>query len=558
MLSCSPCLDESFTTRGPGTRDAASCHAIPQNHRTPTFPLDTPVTVRFDWTKYLEPDQDTRTIDMYLSLQFKWRDDRVALHSYLGQRLGAAISESEWRALGMWLPAFTLSDADANTTVDSTITTTAAPLGYGNTQVTCTWNFNLEPVTIKWYVDTGKYKLDWALFPFGEQHLRLQLQCLSGAACSPDASDGSFSSNATTPENATVIEDVDDATGTTRRRVLRVGSAAIAGSALGSSASGSSDGLPLQFPYVNDVKELVEGTSGYPKFTITLTMRRVASLYIVRLCVPLVLVLVLALYFFYVNESYNQLDLSFNSLLVIALIAIEVKDFMPNHVISITWIDWFVTINIVLIVFATILSLIIIVLEEHPSPLMNVCSVCMDNTVKRTQWIAAAIINGTLLILGYVNVDSDTIRLFAILSVVVDVILFSVIFAVSARYAMRKEKRKMLEEKADYNPSEIEQRDAETVPMAVAALESMSGLVEPESKADYQAGLANGVANGDESPSASGRVIGSSGRVKVRRRASSRKPHVESAAEDTGRPYSHNDRSFEFVTTSHDDPNHRV
>ena len=68
------------------------------------------------------------------------------------------------------------------------------------------------------------------------------------------------------------------------------------------------------------------------------TMRRVATLYIIRLCIPLILVLLLALLFFYVNDSYEQLNLSFNSLLVIALIAIEVKEFMPDHVIVVTWI----------------------------------------------------------------------------------------------------------------------------------------------------------------------------------------------------------------------------
>ena len=77
-------------------------------------------------------------------------------------------------------------------------------------------------------------------------------------------------------------------------------------------------------------------------------MERTAVLYIVRLCVPLILVIFLSLYFFYVNDSYHQLDLSFNSLLLITLIGIEVKDFMPDHVVVITWIDWFLLANILL------------------------------------------------------------------------------------------------------------------------------------------------------------------------------------------------------------------
>ena len=66
------------------------------------------------------------------------------------------------------------------------------------------------------------------------------------------------------------------------------------------------------------------------------TMSRMPVLYVVRLCLPLMLVIILALYFFYVNDSYHQLDLSFNSLLVVTLMGIEVKDFMPDHVITVT------------------------------------------------------------------------------------------------------------------------------------------------------------------------------------------------------------------------------
>jgi hypothetical protein len=55
-----------------------------------------------------------------------------------------------------------------------------------------------------------------------------------------------------------------------------------------------------------------------------------------------------------------QLELCFTALLLLALLGIEVKDFMPDHVIGLTWLDAFVTINICIMVVTTLMSLFII------------------------------------------------------------------------------------------------------------------------------------------------------------------------------------------------------
>ena len=60
-------------------------------------------------------------------------------------------------------------------------------------------------------------------------------------------------------------------------------------------------------------------------------MRRLFMLYLVRLCIPLFLVLMLALFSFSLGDAYEQLNFAFNALLVITLIGIEVRCFVRAH-----------------------------------------------------------------------------------------------------------------------------------------------------------------------------------------------------------------------------------
>ena len=208
-------------------------------------------------------------------------------------------------------------------------------------------------------------------------------------------------------------------------------------------------------------------------------MRRVATLYMVRLCLPMLLVLVLALYFFYVNEAYQQLDLSFNSLLVIALIAIEVKDFMPDHVISVTWIDWFVTINILLIVFATALSLAIIVLEESGNPIVRACAPPLDRAVKRTQPIGALIINLVMMCYGFLDgIGANETSIGDVLTFIwtgffCDILACLLMFWYDASITVKKTRKELAEEAAQ---EEKEPVAVEALSLDVASAASPSGI----------------------------------------------------------------------------------
>eukprot|EP00966_Prymnesium_polylepis_P121709 2812879-Prymnesium_polylepis.1 len=166
-----------------------------------------------------------------------------------------------------------------------------------------------------------------------------------------------------------------------------------------------------------------------------------------------------SLYFFYLGDSYHQLDLTFNSLLVIALLAIEVKDFMPDHVTVVTWIDWsappllssrfptvwhvahrtppFVTMNVLLIVFAVGMSLSIIVLEESSRPLLKAWSGALDRAVRWTQPVGVFVVNGLMLMLAYSNdyVSVNTVETYMWAAFGANLLACFILFIVEARQA---------------------------------------------------------------------------------------------------------------------------
>jgi len=452
-ITCLPCTEVDLTTFGEGTRSKDDCRAVPKYHLNPNSPQKTPVAATIWWYKYLEPQQDERLIGVYLSVIFEWRDDRVLgvplLHSRT--KSGRSTPEQEWRDLGMWLPSFTVFDLDSNTTTDSKIEVAqeynaSVPHRF---EVKCLWSFRLAPATFQWYVqETADYRLDWRMFPFGAQQLPVRLQCNRGASCSlNDVTDGTGMGAA--PSDPEVTAENSANSSYARRQALAVKSIRSGGSASSATlrvgtaggvsfSSSSGEGLASdQFPLINSEIGLSSPLSQDTSILITITMRRIPTLYIIRLCLPLGLVIMVSLYFFYLGDSYHQLDLTFNSLLVIALLAIEVKDFMPDHVTVVTWIDWFVTMNVLLIVFAVGMSLSIIVLEESSRPLLKAWSGALDRAVRWTQPVGVFVVNCLMLMLAYSNdyVSVNTVETYMWAAFGANLLACFILFIVEARQA---------------------------------------------------------------------------------------------------------------------------
>jgi len=492
MLECAPCQNEDMTTNGGGKRNLQDCTEVPQMRLQPDFPRATPTQFSWWWYKYGTPDQDERTIDVHLRLEFAWRDERVARHPTLSRRLGRSVSEAQWRAAGMWLPSFEIHDADGNTTTNSEISTTVRALGGGELAVDCRWIMNLEPLTIDWTGDSEAY-IDWSMFPFGEQLLRLKLSCSDGADCwFHDLTNGTGACQGNPEESAQPQEgeaqESNEEAASLRRLSSRTSSSSAPSRAASSgsliavsrlSADGDNGGFlardadaSSEFPLVRTITYTSPSSrQGSLNFFIDITMERMAVLYIVRLCVPLILVIFLSLYFFYVGDSYHQLDLSFNSLLLITLIGIEVKDFMPDHVVVVTWIDWFLLGNIVLVVFVTGLSLLIIVFEESDNPLVSCLADVLDGTVKRTQVYVATLLNMLLICMGYGRIlgwsspfsgDSmpSVIDVQYVIMVIIgaDVVLCAFFFGIGASFKVREVRTKMKIDLALEVKREIEAR----------------------------------------------------------------------------------------------------
>jgi len=114
-------------------------------------------------------------------------------------------------------------------------------------------------------------------------------------------------------------------------------------------------------------------------------------------------------------------------------------------VTSVTWLDWFVLINIILIVFAVAMSLVIIVLEESERPAIKACASPLDQAVRHTQPAGVLTINGIMLGMGLLDVDVDvsTIVTTAWAAVAVDIFTCFAVFTLNAWPAVRKARREM-------------------------------------------------------------------------------------------------------------------
>ena len=233
--------------------------------------------------------------------------------------------------------------------------------------------------------------LDWYMFPFGTNTLRIDVTCKPEANCTfhQQSKLGEYSA----------IEDEDGSSALNGRRLSLTARAAVASSA------GEGD-FPKDMPLLEDslISSMENGNTTY---RIAFTLKRAAGLQLVRLVIPTVLIMVLGVCVFFVADSTWTMEMTFNVLLVLSVISVEVKDFFPSHVTYMSWIDWFVVANLLLIVACSFLGLMCIVASESESDTKQQLGVKLDEAISETQPIAALVLNVALLCAGMIGGGHD-------------------------------------------------------------------------------------------------------------------------------------------------------
>jgi hypothetical protein len=64
------------------------------------------------------------------------------------------------------------------------------------------------------------------------------------------------------------------------------------------------------------------------------------------------LCVILTVFVFFTKDNYNQLGLSFSSILIVSVVSVEAKDDFPDFWIRTSWIDMFVIGNVSALVTA--------------------------------------------------------------------------------------------------------------------------------------------------------------------------------------------------------------
>jgi len=74
---------------------------------------------------------------------------------------------------------------------------------------------------------------------------------------------------------------------------------------------------------------------------------------------------------------------------------------LPSNWITSTWLDQFVLVNMVFMVFQVLTSIMIIVFEEKETERGKRHALALDRTIKYTQITGSIIINITMIAMGY-------------------------------------------------------------------------------------------------------------------------------------------------------------
>ena len=283
---------------------------------------------------------------MAIFMQFSWHDPRLVLDPHFERDFrenaitlnadGTArtaivtITTAEWRRRKFWLPPYRvpssisglegeLSGIDDD--IDqSNVTISLSPYEDGDklwrqqrSIVHVVWSRSLENAVVKWD------DLNWYMFPFGRQPLTVELMCREEVLCDerPNAALGVYKTHPLTEEQIESDPTIP----------LEPGSLIMS----------SSFSMPLN--RVTPESNLSTSLSDR-RHVIELVLVRDSDLQVVRLVVPTILTMLLGVIVFLVQDSTWTVDMCFAVLLVLTVIAVEVKDDFPSHVTYRSWMEY--------------------------------------------------------------------------------------------------------------------------------------------------------------------------------------------------------------------------
>lgn len=451
-LGCIGCPNQLYGTGRSGATSKDEC-IVPIFELRPTLPLGcmppacvdqpTPVDVFWHFLGTSSPEPETKRVRLKLFVEISWTDPRIALQSLVGNLLNEqAIQEggvrkltlttSQWRQYGLWLPGYSVRNAVSGLSGElthdddaklSNITLIQSRLPDGHRKawpsqlflIQCVWSRFLgsetEEAVINWD------DLDWSMFPFGTNTLSIDVTCKPEANCT-------FHQQSTLGKYA-VIENEDGPSTLPGRRLKVTARVAVA------SRSGGGE-FPKDMPLVED-SLLWSMENGNATYRIAFTLKRSSMLQLVRLVIPTVLIMVLGVCVFFVADSTWTMEMTFNVLLVLSVISVEVKDFFPSHVTYMSWIDWFVVANLLLIVACSFLGLVCIIASESESDIKQQLGVKLDEAISETQPIAALVLNVALLCAGMIDGSQiEVVQAICFTFFVADVLVLALAIAVKS------------------------------------------------------------------------------------------------------------------------------
>jgi len=413
QVSCAKCPTDMHMTGIRGASHADDC-SIPKPEFRPTLPVgctppsctDSPTQADVYWTMESidAPDGEEKTVSMAIFMQFSWHDPRLVLDPHFerdfrenaitlnadgtARTATVTITTAEWRRRNFWLPPYRvpssvsglegeLSEIDDD--IDqSNVTISLSPYEDGEklwrqqrSIVHVVWSRSLENAVVEWD------ELNWHMFPFGRQPLTVELMCREEVLCEErsNAANGKYKTHPP-PQ----IE--SDPT-----MPLEPGS-------LSMSSSFSTSVTPE-----SNLSTSLSSTPASRSMRIQLVLVRDSDLTVVRLIVPTILTMLLGVFVFFVQDSTWTVDMCFAVLLVLTVIAVEVKDDFPGHVTYRSWMDYFIFMNTIVIVICVGLGILVIILSEREDTRCVRLSACIDSALSITEPIIS--IFGNLIFLSY-------------------------------------------------------------------------------------------------------------------------------------------------------------
>ena len=376
QVTCAKCPTETHMTGIRGATQASDC-SVPKLDLRPTLPigctppscLDTPTPVDVFWTmeRIDAPDGEEKTVGMSILMEFSWYDPRLVLDPNFEREFkenaltlsadGTArtavvtISTAESRRRKLWLPPYRvlssesgiegeLNDIDEDLET-SYVTITLSPLRddgeklwpQQRASVHVVWSRHLEHAVVKWD------SLNWYMFPFGYQPLTVELECREEALCFErlHASMGKYQIHNRTAEEIESDPTMPLVPGSLwrtstqylNREALQNGATSSPTNSTTKISSGSALNL-------NGEQNRMQAEP----MQIKLTLKRDSELQVVRLIVPTILTMLLGVIVFFVEDSTWTVDMCFAVLLVLTVIAVEVKDDFPGHVTYRSWMEY--------------------------------------------------------------------------------------------------------------------------------------------------------------------------------------------------------------------------